>query len=93
MKKIILAAAAVCIAVGMTNCKKEDKTPTQVKDAEVVSPITPGESITETVGAVVETSDVDGQVVAEGDGVATENVVVNSDGSTPAPAAAQSSAE
>lgn len=93
MKKLFLAAAAICVAVCMTNCKKEETRPTEIKDAEVVGTISPNESITETVGAVVETSDVDGEVVAEGDGVATENVVVNSDGSLEAPAAATTSAE
>lgn len=88
MKKILFAAAAVLVAAGLTNCQKEDKTPTDVKDAKVVSTVTPGETIDETVGDVVEVADQNGQVVADGEGVATEDVVVNSDGSVPAPAVA-----
>lgn len=88
MKKILFAAAAILVAAGLTNCQKEDKTPTDVKDAKVVSTVTPGETIDETVGDVVEVADQNGQVVADGEGVATEDVVVNSDGSVPAPAVA-----
>lgn len=88
MKKILFAAAAVFVAAGLTNCQKEDKTPTDVKDAKVVSTVTPSETIDETVGDVVEVADQNGQVVADGEGVATEDVVVNSDGSVPAPAVA-----
>lgn len=89
---MFLAAAALFVVAGMTNCQKEDKTPTDVKDAQVVSTVTPGETIDETVGDVVEVTDQNGQVVAEGDGVATEDVVVNSDGSTPAPPVAETPA-
>lgn len=89
MKKLILAAAAIMVAVGMTGCKQEDKTPKDIKNAEVVSTIAPGETVNEVVGDVVEVTDQNGEEVAVGEGEATQQVVTNSDGSTPAPAVSE----
>lgn len=87
MKKLILAVAAVSMAAAFTNCQKEDKTPTEIQDAKVVSTVAPGETLQEMVGDVVETTEgSDGQTVAEGEGVAVENVEVQPDGATTKPA-------
>ena len=79
MKKVYLAAIALALIAGMTNCKKEDKTPTEVQDATVVKQLAPGEKIQEVVGDEVNLSEQDGQVVATGGDEVTQTTEVNSD--------------
>lgn len=77
MKKVYLAAVAVALIAGMSNCKKEDKTPTEVQDAPVVKTLAPGETIQQVVGDEVSLSDQGGEVVATGGEEVTEATEVN----------------
>ena len=70
MKKLLFAAVAVSLIAGMTNCKKEDKTPTEIQDAQVVDTALTGDT-TEVVWDVV---DMEGNGVAVGTAEATETV-------------------
>lgn len=72
MKKIIMAAAAVCLTMSATGCKETDTTPSEVRDAKVVSTITPDDSLGN-VGGDVDDSIADGQTIeAVGEAVQPE---------------------
>lgn len=78
MKKLFLAAIAVGLMVGMTDCKKEDTTPKEIQDAQVIKNLEPGDTIQEVVGDEVDLTEQNGQVVADGQAEVTEQTVVNS---------------
>lgn len=80
MKKLFLPLAALALLAVMTDCKKEDKAPTEVKDAQVVDSLQPNQPVQEVVGDVV---DMNGNGTASGVGEATQTVTTNSEGQVP----------
>lgn len=83
MKKIFLAAVAICFAVCFTDCKKEDTTPKEQQDAKVVDNIVPGDSENVVIGDEVT---MEGDNTAVGGPEVTQEVQVESNGTTTLPA-------
>lgn len=67
MKKILMAALVVSVAVLASSCKKESGVPTDVRDAKVISEITEDDTAAAIVGEVV---DVEGGDASEAVAVA-----------------------